>query len=239
MREQKRKQVVANTSTPTDTISFIKYDVAVREGKEIIANEKRGQMRLGELADNLEPKYADRTLAKYAEEIGIGACTLERYRSVYRAWKEKPAPGPVSYAVLRALQDHPDRFAIVKENPELTQAEARKLMRPYRTNEKDNCGAKQEEKGEESEWDKHNAKWFKHVVTLAQDASSAANAMLDAPEAKQREMLQVVEPSLVMKVKAGGVALCELANHLERLLEAPARQRRRGNAEEATAQVAA
>src|SRR5262249_26188247 len=113
-------------------ISFIKYDVAVREGKEIIANEKRGQMRLGELADKLEPKYADRTLAKFAAEIGIAACTLERHRSVYRAWKENPAPGPGSYSVLRALQDHPDRRDIVKNNPDLTQAEARNQSRNQR-----------------------------------------------------------------------------------------------------------
>jgi hypothetical protein len=225
MRDQKRKQVAANTSAPIDTVSYIKYDVAVREGKEIIANEKRGQLKLGELADNLEPKYADRTLATFAKEIGIGACTLERHRSVYRAWKDKPAPGPVSYAVLRALQDHPDRCNIVKENPDLTQAEARKLMRPYRTEEKDKCGGAKQEKGEENEWTKHNAKLFRNLVTFAIDATKAAQAVLDAPSEKQREFLQVIEPLWIGNLRLAGCTLIEFADHFYKLQDEAAEGR--------------
>jgi hypothetical protein len=61
------------------------------------------QMRLGELADKLEPRYGDRTVAKFAAEIGIAACTLKRCLSVYRAWKGIEAPAPLSYAVLQEL----------------------------------------------------------------------------------------------------------------------------------------
>ena len=49
------------------------------EGKEILAKieeAKRGQLRLGELADKLETQYGDRTLAKYAEALDIASCTL-------------------------------------------------------------------------------------------------------------------------------------------------------------------
>src|SRR5215475_14309332 len=136
MRQPSGRQPPAKTTDTGAPTSYINYDEAIREGQAIVAKiegqMRHEKMRLGELADKLEPKYADRTLAKFAAEIGIAACTLERHRSVYRAWKENPAPGPVSYAVLRALQDHPDRADIVKNTPDLTQAEARKLMRPYR-----------------------------------------------------------------------------------------------------------
>ena len=83
-----RKQPARKVSTiaQADTIP---YDAAVSEGKEILAkieDAERGKLRLGEIADNLEPKYGDRTLAKYAEAIGEKTQRLETYRSVWRAW---------------------------------------------------------------------------------------------------------------------------------------------------------
>lgn len=131
----------AETTEPTDTIG---YDTAVREGKEIVLEieaAERGQLRLGELADNLEPKYGDRTLAKFAAEIGVGSkCTLDRYRTVYRAWAGKLAPGPnlvPQYAVLRELATHPEREQIIRQNPNLTKREARDKMRALKRNEKE------------------------------------------------------------------------------------------------------
>src|SRR6266481_5382098 len=83
----------AETSAPTETIPF---DEAVREGKEILARSadaERDQLRLGEIADKLEPKYDDQTLAKYAKRIGIEQSTLNHYRTVYRHWKDILPPG--------------------------------------------------------------------------------------------------------------------------------------------------
>ena len=100
----------AETTAPTDTIP---YDHAVSEGKEIVAQIKaavvqvevaeRGQLRLGELADKLEPKYGDRTLAKFAAEIGVAEVYAGPLSDCYRAWAGKLAPGPIStsYAVLK------------------------------------------------------------------------------------------------------------------------------------------
>jgi hypothetical protein len=126
-------------TTPDNTITCIKYEAAVSEGKEILARSKRDQLRLGELAANVETKYGDRTLANFAKELGISPCTLERHRSAYLAW-QKPAARPVSYAVMPALQDHPNRYDIVVENPKLTEAEARKLMRPHKDVKDAECG---------------------------------------------------------------------------------------------------
>jgi hypothetical protein len=192
MRDQKRKQVAVNTSAPTDTIP---YDKAVREGKEIVLEieaAERGQLRLGELADKLEPKYNDRTLAKFAAEIGVAKCTLERYRTVYRAWEGKLAPGPnlVSYAVLRELATHPDREQIISTNQNLTKREAHSLMRGHTYDEK--VKAQQEQ---EDDWLKHNRRWFKELCTIANDASRAA-AVVDqctTPE-QQHGLLKAVEP---------------------------------------------
>jgi hypothetical protein len=137
----------------------ISYDEAVTEGREILAQingAERGQLRLGELADRLEPKYRDRTLAKFAAELGIAKCTLERYRTVYRAWQGILAPGAnISYAVLRELATHPEREEIIRKHPNLTKREAHDLMRKQknsRNNEKD------------EDWLKHCRAWFKRLV---------------------------------------------------------------------------
>jgi hypothetical protein len=129
-RVQEQTDAPAND---TDTIDF-NFDAAVVEGKQIlkqIETAERGQLRLGELADGLERVYGDRTLAKYAAELGIAKCTLQRYQNVHRAWKGKVAPGPPlpSYAVLRELQTNPEREQIIRENPKITKREAAALER--------------------------------------------------------------------------------------------------------------
>jgi hypothetical protein len=223
----KRKQNKAQTTDSNSSANTIPYDQAVAEGKDIVAEEKRGQLRLGQLAHNVEKKYGDRTLAKFAKEIGISPCTLERHQSVYRAWKEKPAPGPVCYAVLRALQDHPDRYNIVKENPNLTQAKARDKMRDYKDAGKEKVAGKK--KGS-ADWDRHAKRWFKNVLTLANDAIRTAEVARQCSTPEQRDnLLMAVDPHLVADVREGGKALVELADWLEeRLEEASAKVIREG-----------
>src|SRR5437660_1417507 len=95
----------------------IDYDAAIAEGKQIVAQIEKSRerlMRLGELAHRVEKRYRGETLKRFAAEIGIAACTLERCRSVYRAWQSdsKEAPAPKSFAVAQELQGHPDRFEL-------------------------------------------------------------------------------------------------------------------------------
>jgi len=158
MRDQKRKQVAADTTATADTISF---DDAVREGKAIVAkiedakraleDAERGQLRLGELAAKVETKYKDRTLAKFAKAIGIAPCTLARYRDVFRAYEAYEdicAPGRESippYAVLRELATHPDREQIIRKHPDLTKREAQERMHKLR----DAAKKKQEQEQED------------------------------------------------------------------------------------------
>ncbi len=88
-----KKNGSAKTTTPAnpaDTSALIDYDAAVREGKEIVLEieaAERGQLRLGEIADQLKTHYDDRTIAKFAKAIDVAKCTVDRYRTVYRAWK--------------------------------------------------------------------------------------------------------------------------------------------------------
>lgn len=112
--------------------NHINFVAAVREGKAIVAQQDTGQLRLGELADKVTPIYGQSTLKRFAKAIGINPETLARYRSVYRAWADIPAPGPgLSYAVMRELADHPQRAELVRANPTMTKREAAKIARQF------------------------------------------------------------------------------------------------------------
>ena len=94
---------------------------------------KSTEKKLGELADGLKPIYGQQTLARFAKKIGLSADRLNRCRSVYRAWKNKEIKGPSpKFAVLQALQGHPEREEIIKNKPNLTVREARTFMRDLR-----------------------------------------------------------------------------------------------------------
>jgi hypothetical protein len=194
MRDQKRKQVAANTSAPTDTIP---YDDAVSEGKKIIADAERGQWRLGELADKVETKYDDQTLAKFADAIAVTPCVLARYRDVYRAWKDIYAPGreSVSYSVLRELATHPDRKQIILDNPDLTKREAQEIMRKH-----EGAANEKKEQEREDEWLRDNRRWFKDLVALANEATRAADVVDQCTPEQLDNLLQAIDPGLLEEV---------------------------------------
>jgi len=114
---------------PIET-STIPYDSAVVAGKKIVADIEDMQWRLGALADRLEPKYGDATLARFAEELGINYRTLKNMRCVTRAWQESDCRP--SFCIGQSLMAHPNREEIVRKNPFLTVHAARALSRELR-----------------------------------------------------------------------------------------------------------
>jgi hypothetical protein len=205
-----------DASAPTD---IIPYDDAVAEGKAIRSNieaAEGGQLRLGELADRVEAKYGDRTQAKLADAIGIARCTLDRYRTVYRAWKDILAPGPNSdppppppYAVCRELATHPRREQIILAHPDLTKSEALDEMRKFKGKTKE---AKEQE--QEDEWLKHSRDWFKEVVALCNEAVRMADVPNQCTPEQLDKLLQAVDPKMLMYLYGGGRMLFKLAVRL-------------------------
>jgi len=76
---------------------LIKYGSAtIGKGKRLAAMLKQGdaaEMELGELADRLQPKYGEKTLARFAQAIDLPLDRLNRCRSVYRSWKRNRDSG--------------------------------------------------------------------------------------------------------------------------------------------------
>src|SRR5215213_4204996 len=63
-----------------ETTTEIPYEDAVHEAAQIVKAITSRQMRLGELAHRIEPRYGDQTLLHFANEIGIEPGTLKNYR---------------------------------------------------------------------------------------------------------------------------------------------------------------
>jgi hypothetical protein len=209
---------IKKTKSPaTDVVSpdVIPYERAVRESQEILLNieaAERGQLRLGELADKLEPKYGDRTLAKFADEIGVAKCTLDRYRTVWRAWEGKLAPGPnfISYAVLRELATHDDREEIIRKQPDLTKRKAHDLMRKQ-------ASATKEKQERAEDWVKHNRRWFKELCNIVNEAARTAEALDECTPEQQENLRQAIDPNLLLDVRRGGRFLIDTADRLAAL----------------------
>jgi hypothetical protein len=182
------------------------YEDAVAEAIQIVsaykqtvkaAANKDQHMRLGELAHGVTKEYGENRLKKFAKDVGVAACTLERCRSVYRAWMENPAPEPISYSVAKELQTHPNRFEIVRQNPNLTKSEAHEKMRELRMADAD-------------EWRLAEAKrWFARVLNLVRAVERAAAHQYD--DATLRE---ATDPKLRPDVMEGAKALLKTAEQL-------------------------
>jgi hypothetical protein len=223
-----RPAPATDTNAPTERVDYYK---AVVEGREILAQidkAERGYYRLGELVYEVmeAAPHGDRTLSKYAEDLDVAKCTLDRYLNTFRSWKGILAPGPKmpSYSVLRELAPHasdPECQKAIRENPDISKRKALDLKRKLKGTEE-----KQEQEtkaAQEAEWLRHNRKWFKDIVTLANEATSAAAFAHNecTTDEQWRRLLEAVEPGQLMYLNQGGRMLVKLADLLERLLEEP------------------
>jgi hypothetical protein len=193
MPKQPKLTAAADAAAPTPTTNnnIIPYDEAVAEGnfatigsdplyieavkqaKVIAARMESDWWSLCELADSIVAKYGNeknKTLIKFAADIGAATvvpCTWERRLSVYRRYKDVlPAPGPVSYAVLRELQDVPNRAVILKDNPGLTKSQARKFAKSAANRESNKTAT--------APMERNHTRWVREVLDAATAADDCA-----------------------------------------------------------------
>ena len=121
---------MTNNMIDTDATA---YRAAVVEGKSLTATISGKQWLLGDLADKVEKEYGESRLERFAADINFpgAGCTLSRYRSVCLAFP-KTGRRPRFFAAAQALQAHPNRIAIVEENPDISKLNARENMRLWR-----------------------------------------------------------------------------------------------------------
>jgi hypothetical protein len=197
----------------------IGFDEGVRLGKDIVkAMDDAGPWALGELASRLEPRYRDRTLKKFAKAIGKAECTVARYKQVYEAFAEIPAPGRkfVKYAAARELVHHPDRIALVLATPNMTKGQAHAQMLAHQATgaSTTNAGVNQQA-GDGSARNTHQ--WLADLAKLAQEMTREAG-FADQPVTPQvrAQVAQGVE--LLPTLRQAGQEWARLVNYLEQIM---------------------
>ena len=89
---------------------------------------------------------------------------------------------------------HPDREAIVKENPKITKSDAQAKRREHEGKQQD--GGKQK-KGKSGDWKKdENKRWLRRVCSFANEYGGTAEEVLRDKEAA-RALREIAEPELV------------------------------------------
>jgi hypothetical protein len=238
----------ANAST---SVERIPWNDAVPEGKEIVAkivaaerDIERYQWRLGELAAKVETKYDDRTLAKFAKEIGIETSTLNHYRTVYRKWEgklppeDKLPPGAKlpSFTVLKELATVEERAELIEAEPKMSKrrAEVHKVLKDHPKREEirrkypDLTCTRQardimrsyDEGGAGNGKGKDYKRWFDALVKRCNEDTDEA-AIVDQPMdlGQLRDLLGGIEPDLLDTVKEAGEAWLKLYDFLFKLCE--------------------
>jgi hypothetical protein len=114
---------------------MIKYEDAVNEAKAIVSTTVQNCMRLGEIVTDLESKYGERTIERFAKDIGMAHKTLLNIRTTYKVWKDTPTKQlPRSFEVMKALAAQPDRKQIIEKQPNITLKKAREKVRSRKMN---------------------------------------------------------------------------------------------------------
>jgi hypothetical protein len=219
------------------------YAALVREVRkyhaEFIKHEFKHKMFLGEKAHLLETHYREKTLERFVKdaEIDVAVCTLERWRSVYRAWYvEISAPGPISisYAVARTLQTHPNRLQIVTKNPKLTKREAEALMQAL---DKHHDEEPEDEPGDEPpkgkgaatrSWSAEDARrWLnqvsEHATQFLQHAGFGDSRWVSPfgdvdTEQVRQAMREKIQPGFLDTLQQAGKACLQLKKKLEEMV---------------------
>jgi hypothetical protein len=125
---------------------------------------------------------------------------------------------PKSYAVARELEKLDDRFEIIKDNPNLAKAGARKLLLEREGNEYQEYL----EKKNTPAWMRKNVEpWFKRVCKLAVDVRRQVNLVRGTGGPGIEEVLrEVIGPSrgLLPSWRDAGEALIQVFNYVETVL---------------------
>lgn len=232
--EPKPTIAVMTPTAPTDTaVTDTVFKKAVAKARQILADiDTPKQMQIGELADQVQKVYGEKKLKQFAKAIGISEGTVERYRSVWRAWSTKPksAPEPKFYSVAKALEAHPDRFDLIKQNPDMTKDDADKKMKALRKKTKARSWQQEKRDNIKKQLDEieHLAKQLKDAELILGEEPGDYRLFLDIVTPRRQQWIDNVSTGL----DAGRRSIDLVARLEQRISEA---DRERGAAEDEAA----
>jgi len=201
--------VTSRAKREREIVRLPDYVAMVAEAKQIDQTADAGQMRLAQIAAQVQTKYGEETLKQFAKDTGIALCTLQRRRSVWRAWEKIQATPPKLYSVAEALQAHPDRANIIKREPNITTRDARKRMRKWKE--------EQQPKAAKGGWtEKEFQRWFNDWV---ERGSKAIEDGLALDKVKPEILKQSIDPTLLDTMLKGAETWIKMVNRLRPLFD--------------------
>lgn len=113
----------------TKIIKPIPYAKGVAEAKRIVASIAKNMWRLAEITAKLEPKYGDKTLERFAKDVGLTLRTLRKYRQTYLRFGSSKGGCAPHFSILEKLVSVPDAEKIIERHPKLTYRQAKEIAR--------------------------------------------------------------------------------------------------------------
>ncbi|MBB1258319.1 DUF6192 family protein [Streptomyces alkaliterrae] len=159
----------------------------VAKGRRLVRSEGSAQFQLGDLGLELVPlppkgkrlpMKAYKTLADFAEDIGLEKDRFEEYRLVAGAWPKNRRDKDVCWTVHSILSHHPDRFTLIHHPPVHRRTGERRWT----------CDAAHRVRGWKTQHPETTAEKLRAVEELLDDeqAADAVEHLMRKPEVRQR-----------------------------------------------------
>jgi hypothetical protein len=124
--------MIAQILTLTDRVEYITFDAGVKEAKGIIASQQKDIWRMAEIVYRLEPKYGEKTLAKFANAVDLEERTIRKYRQVWEKFGQNGLRGPFSSLVELTALSTEEVKEIIHKDPKITKRKAAVIAKKKR-----------------------------------------------------------------------------------------------------------
>ena len=101
------------------------YALLVALGREAAQRMGDSLWEIGDLALEVETTYGESDLQRFADDIDVPFKTVQGARTTARRWPEKPKR--LGFSICQQLNAQIDRFKLLRDNPDMTYAQARKI----------------------------------------------------------------------------------------------------------------
>ncbi len=103
------------------------YAALVERGRAAVRDMARSLWELGDAACEVETKYDENRLQRFAADVGTKFKTVQSARTTVKKWPEKSRR--LDFSTCQALNAQIDRHNIARRRPDITMAQARDLVK--------------------------------------------------------------------------------------------------------------
>jgi hypothetical protein len=199
----------------------MKYEKAVKEARTIVGRVEKDLWRLAQIAYELEPKYGEQTLARFADDIGLSFSTVRYYKRVYERFGHTDQNvGYPPFWTAKELLSVPYAAQIIEQYPDITQPEARTFAKEYRELSEEE---KEELKKEREEGHKMFEELFEQIRAAREgrkpEPSPSSINLVEMIKQCDRELIKVLKKMGEKGVEYDEKEMCSICDHIQQVLD--------------------